>query len=133
MKVLAIIERGKDGSYGIYIENNPLSYSILGDGKTVEAAKEDFYNSYSEMKEYYNEEGKEFTECEFEFKTDVASFLQDYGKRLSLAGLEKITGVNQGQLSHYVTGKRTPSKTTVKKIEQNLHEFAKELSQVEFI
>lgn len=85
------------------------------------------------MKAYYIEEGKKFTECEFNFKMDVASFLQYYNKKFSLAGLEKITGINQGQLSDYVTGKRIPSKSTVQKIEHNLHEFANELNQVEFI
>ena len=50
----------------------------------------------------------------------------------SLAGLARITGVNQGQLSHYVTGRRRPSKSTVEKIEQSLHDFANEIGQVKF-
>lgn len=47
--------------------------------------------------------------------------------------MERLTGVNQGQLSHYVTGRRKPSKRTIEKIESKLHEFEKELYQVEFI
>ena len=47
--------------------------------------------------------------------------------------MERLTGVNQGQLSHYVTGRRNPSKQTIEKIEKKLHEFGQELSQVEFI
>jgi hypothetical protein len=131
MKAKVIIERATDGSYGAYIGSGNVPYGIVGDGKTVEETKTDFFNSYEEMKEYYKEENKDFIECEFEFSYDIASFLEYYGNILSLAGLERLTGVNQGQLSHYVKGRRKPSKTTVLKIEKRLHEFGKELNQVE--
>jgi len=86
------------------------------------------------MKEYYAKVGKEFPKnVEFTFKYDLASFLSYYSKILSLAGLEKLTGVNQGQLSHYVTGRRRPSKKTLDKIERGLHNFADEISQIEFV
>ena len=133
MKIKVIIERGNDGSYGAYIGSNNVSFGIIGDGKTVQDAKNDFLNSYEEMKDYYAENNKNFTECEFQFQFDIASFLAYYGSILSLAGMERLTGVNQGQLSHYVTGHRKPSKKTIEKIETKLHEFGKELNQVEFV
>ena len=133
MKIKVIIERGNDGSYGAYIGSNNLSFGIIGDGETVQDAKNDFLNSYEEMKDYYAENNKNFTECEFQFQFDIASFLAYYGSILSLAGMERLTGVNQGQLSHYVTGHRKPSKKTIEKIETKLHEFGKELNQVEFV
>lgn len=133
MKINVIIERGIDGSYGAYLGVNNLPFGIIGDGKTVQEAKEDFLNSYEEMREYYKEENKKFIECEFKFILDMASFLEYYSNIISLAGLERLTGVNQGQLSHYVTGRRKPSKITIEKIENKLHEFGKELNQVEFI
>ena len=133
MKVKVIIERGNDGSYGAYIGSNNVSFGVIGDGKTVQDAKNDFLNSYEEMKDYYAENNKNFTECEFQFQFDIASFLAYYGSILSLAGMERLTGVNQGQLSHYVTGHRKPSKKTIEKIETKLHEFGKELNQVEFV
>ncbi len=52
---------------------------------------------------------------------------------LSLAGLHRLTGINQGQLSHYVTGHRKPSPKTILKIENSLHNFAKEISQIHFV
>lgn len=51
----------------------------------------------------------------------------------TLAGLERITGVNQGQLSHYINGVRKPSPKTIQKIESRLHDFAKEIGQVNFV
>ena len=79
------------------------------------------------MKEYYDEIGKEFPDLEFIYQYDTASFLEYYSKIISLAGLERLTGVNQGQLSHYLTGKRKPSTKTTQKIQRHLHAFGKEL------
>jgi predicted RNase H-like HicB family nuclease len=133
MKIKVIIERGTDGTYGAYMDDNSLTFGLLGDGKTVKEAIDDFYNSAEEMKEYYKGEGKEFPDIEFEFVYDLSSFLQYYSKILSLAGLERLTGVNQGQLSHYITGRRKPGRKTTEKIEKALHQFGNEISQVEFI
>ena len=133
--VKAFIERGNDGTYGVYVdlENNTLNYGIHGNGDSAKEAVEDFISSYEEMKEFYNQKGKEFVEAKFNYVYDTASFLAYYSKILSLAGLQRITGVNQGQLSHYVTGHRKPSPKTVEKIEKSLHAFAKEISQVHFV
>jgi hypothetical protein len=135
MKVKAFIERGNDGSYGVYIDlkDNRLNYGIIGDGKTANEAIEDFHHSYKEMKELYASENKYFEEAEFEFKYDTASFLSYYSNVLSLAGLGRLTGIAQGQLSHYVTGRRKPSPKTVRKIEKSLHDFAAEIAQVELM
>ena len=134
-KVEVTIEKGNDNTYTAYISGeNSLPFGILGDGNSVNDAIEDFKISFEEMKDYYAKVGKEFpNNVEFTFKYDLASFLSFYSKILSLAGLEKLTGVNQGQLSHYVTGRRKPSKKTVDKIERELHNFAAEISQVEFV
>ena len=110
-KVKAIIERAGDGSYSVYMDADDMSYLITGTGKN----------------------GKEFEEVEFVYEYDMASFLSYYCKAFSLAGLSRITGVNQGQLSHYVTGHRTPSERTKLKIQNSIQEFAKELSLVHFL
>ena len=135
MKVKAIIERGSDGSYGVYVdlEDNRLNYGIIGDGKTINEAIDDFHNSYKEMKELHTSENKHFEDAEFEFKYDTASFLAYYSNILSLAGLGRLTGIAQGQLSHYVTGRRKPSPKTVQKIEKSLHEFAAEIAKVQLM
>jgi len=111
------------------MEAKNLSFGLIGDGSTVKETIEDFTNSYEEMKAYYQETG----ELEFVFKYDVSSFLQYYSGILSLAGLEVLTGVNKGQLSHYSTGHRKPSQKTVEKIEKKLQAFGQELSQVHFV
>lgn len=129
------VEKGEDKTYSAFISgDNPLSFGLIGDGNTVQEAMDDFMQSFEDMKSYYKKSNMEFPEnVNFYFKYDMASFLAYYSKILTLAGLEQLTGVNQGQLSHYVTGRRKPSKKTVQKIEKELHNFASEISKIEFV
>lgn len=136
MKVEAYIEKGIDGTYDVHFgeDTKNLTFGLLGQGNNVQEAIQDFYNSRDEIMEYYSKNGRNFPDnLEFVFKYDTASFLAYYSKFLSLSGLQRITGVNQGQLSHYVTGRRKPSPKTVKKIEESLHNFANEIAQVRFM
>jgi hypothetical protein len=134
-KVKAFIEIGKDGTYSVYVdlEDNSLNYGIHGNGDTVKDAVKDFASSYEAMKVFYCQKGKEFVEAEFEYHYDMASFLQFYSTYFSLAGLSRLTGIHQGQLSHYVNGTRNPSRQTIEKIDNSIHTFAKNLSQVQFV
>ena len=133
--VKAFIERGKDGTYGVYVdlEDDTLNYGIHGTGNSAKDAVDDFMSSYEAMKEFYHQRNKFFVEANFIFQYDVASFLQYYSDKFTLVGLQNITGINQRQLGHYVNGHRKPGIKTVKKIEKSLHHFAKDLSQVQFV
>lgn len=134
MKAIAVIERGADGAYGVFIESDNVPFGAIGDGQTVAEAIADFNNSVNEMQSYYAEEGKAFPQdLEFEFKYDTASFLQQYAYAFTLAGLERITGINQRQLSHYINGIRKPSEKTTQKIEERLHAFGTEIASVRFV
>ncbi len=132
-KVKAFIEKGKDGSYGVYIdlEDKTLNYGIHGDGATVKEAIDDFKISYKEMKAFYKSKNRDFVEAEFTFHYDTASFLNYYSQFITLAGMQRITGINQGQLSHYLNGHRKPSPKTVQKIEQKIQLFGKELAHLD--
>lgn len=132
-QVKAFIERNNEGIYSVYIdlEDTTLNYGIHGTGKTSKEALNDFNTSYKEMKAFYKEKGRDFVEADFSFQYDTASFLSYYSKFISLAGLQRITGVHQGQLSHYLTGHRKPSKKTAEKIEQKIRNFGKELAHLE--
>lgn len=129
--VKAIIERAGDGTYSVYMDAD-MDYLVTGTGKTAEEAIQCFKNGYEDMKAFYAAEGKHFEEVEFEYVYDVASFLSFFSKAFSLAGLSRITGINQGQLSHYMTGHRTPSRTTVEKMQRSISAFAHSLSNVKF-
>lgn len=132
-KVVAIIEKASDGNYSIFSDDDSLPFLITGTGKTVAEAYDVFLGGYLDMKRIFEEDGREFEPLAFEFRYDVPSFLQQYAYALTLAGLERITGVNQKQLSHYINGVRKPSQATVKKIEERLHSFGNEIASVRFI
>lgn len=131
-RIKAYVEKS-DYGFSVYMEDNDLDYGIIGEGKTATEAINDFRQAYEEMREYYKDEGKNFEEVNFEFVYDIASFLQYYAFAFTLAGLERITGVNQRQLSHYINGVSKPTRRTIEKIEDGIHNFSRDLSMVKFI
>jgi hypothetical protein len=135
MKVTVIIERGNDGRYSAYMDKGSenLTFGLLGEGNTVKETMEDFLIGKDEMKELYNDLNKEFPDLEFEFMYDMPSFLTYYSTVFTKSALERMTGINQAQLSQYVSGYRRPSKKTVEKLDHAIRQLANELSQVHFI
>ena len=133
METRVIIERGTDGLYSCYMDNDSFDFALNGQGNSVEEAKNEFLLTYQELKEMYQEEEKVAPALKFQYEYDIPSFLSYYSKVLSLAGLHRLTGINQGQLSQYVSGYRKPGLKTVRKIETSLHEFAEEISQLHFV
>ena len=140
-KVNAIIEKASDGNYSIYMDDNDMPYLVTGTGKTVEEARKVFEDGYEDIKKYYAETGEPFEEVEFCYQYDIPSFLQaecglhdlaGIGLGLTLSGLEKITGVNQKQLGHYISGYRHPSAKTAKKIEDGIRRLGQTFSSVKF-
>ena len=130
-KVRVFIEKSEHG-FSAYMEESGLDYGCIGEGKTVEAAIDDFSKSYDGIREYYAKHDKPFEEVEYEVFYDTASFLNEYCKAFSLAGLERITGVSQTQLGHYLHGRRKPSRKTIDKIQEGVLAFAHDLTAVRF-
>lgn len=81
MKVIGVIEKGKDGTYDIRMSHHKLDFFLLGQGDTVELAKEDFLVSDEEMRDLYKEEKKAYPDLEFVYKFDLPSFLEFYSKK----------------------------------------------------
>lgn len=132
-KVKAIIERGADGGFSVYMNDDTLEYSINGQGDTVDEAVTDFRAVYEEMIAFLKEEGNRCTEVEFEYEYDVVSFLRYYANLFTLVGLSRLTGINKGQLSHYINGTSRPGTRTIQKIQDGMSKFAGELSSLRFL
>lgn len=133
MKKIKVFIEKSDYGFSAYMDDTPLNYSCIGEGKTVEETIADFRKAYDGMRNYFREQGKPFEEIEYEFFYDTASFLDEFSKAFSLAGLERITGVSQAQLGHYLHGRRKPSASTVARIQEGVRQFAKDLTAVRFI
>jgi Helix-turn-helix. len=132
MKYVRVFIEKSEYGFSAYMEEAGLDYGLFGEGKNVEEAIDDFKKSYVGMREYFESVGKPFEEIEYEFFYDTASFLDEYCKAFSLAGLERITGVSQAQLGHYLHGRRKPSAKTIAKIQKGVEEFAHNLIAVRF-
>lgn len=65
-----------------------------------------------------------------EYKFDVQSLLEAYRGIFSFSALQKITGINQKQLSHYAAGISKPRRVQADKIARGLHKLADELRSI---
>ena len=128
-ELTAFIEVGNDGLFAVCTDSNPIGM-ISGFGDNVKEALEDFNACHQELKEMWANEGKEWPEIHFSFRYDTVSFLKYYNKIISLAGLQRLTGIDRHQLSHYVTGKSKPSRKTVARIQEGVASLGRELSNI---
>lgn len=129
--VRVFIERAKDGQYSAYMpDDNNLHFNAIGEGATAKEAHDDFLAVVDAFSVDFPEE---VANLQFDFSYDLPSFLAYYSGKLTLSGLSRITGVAQGQLSHYINGHRNPSARTVERINNALNMFGTELSQLHFI
>lgn len=134
-RVRVIIGRVKTGKYpySVLMDAPDVPFGLNGTGSSVEAAKNDFLEAYAEIRELMEGQGEKFDELEFEYLYDIPSFLEYYAYALSLAGLERITGINQRQLSHYINGTAIPRRKTIDRFQRRLHSFADDLCAVKFV
>ncbi len=134
MRTTALIEKGKDGTFGIFTPD--LKSTIIGEGKTVAEAKEDFNNSVNEVSLYFQESGKEAPDelqnIEFEFKYDLAS-LFDYYNFINVSKFAKVAGINASLMRQYKTGNQYISENQVLKIEAALHKLANEIAAIKLV
>jgi predicted RNase H-like HicB family nuclease len=131
MKTIALIEKGEDGTYGIYTPD--LKSTIIGEGKTVAEAKDDFENSVKEVELYFKESGKqipdELQNIDFEYKYDLAS-LFNYYDFINVSKFAKVAGINASLMRQYKSGNQYISENQVLKIETALHKLANEIGAI---
>lgn len=125
MKTVVIIEKGKDGTYSVYPDNHEIS--IIGEGTSVEEAKNDFMNSYHEIVEYYKESNKEIPqeliEADFEYKYDISSLFNEFNF-INVSKFAQWLGISPSLMRHYKSGDTYISANQAKKIEEGIHRLA---------
>lgn len=131
MKTTALIEKGKDGTYGIFTPD--INHTIIGSGNTVEEAKADFNNSVKEMILSYTEIGKEIPaelkSIEFDYQYDLASIF-NYYDFINVSKFAEKSGINPSLMRQYKT-RRTPISTRQKeKIQNMFHSIGQEFAAV---
>ncbi len=108
-------------------------YACVTVGRSMEELKENI----AEAIEFHFEGMREDNEVcpskddyTLTYEYSVAALLQHYKSILPLAALSKVTGINQGLLSHYISGLRTPREKQRTKIINGFHTIAKELASI---
>ena len=119
----AIIERSKD-AYWAYV---PDLEGVSGVGTTVQEAKDSMQNGLQIQRELGN---VAMDDIKFEYHFDVISLLNYFKGILTNAAFERLTGINQLQMSHYATGLKKPRKAQRLKIEKALHQWGDELRSI---
>jgi predicted RNase H-like HicB family nuclease len=128
MKTTALIEKGNDGTFGIFTPD--INHTIIGEGNTVEEAKADFENSVKEMILSYTERGmqipNELKDIEFEYKYDVSAIFDEIDC-INMTKFAKRIGINANLLRQYKMGNTYISDAQKMKIERGLHNLGNQL------
>ncbi len=122
-KIKIKIERSAD-CFWAYAENVE---GISGAGETASEAKAEALESVQIQIELGNIPNEKY---EFEYKYDTESVLNYYKGIFTNAALERITGINQAQISHYATGVKKPREAQIRKIENAFKLLGKELIEI---
>ena len=133
-KIRAIIEKGGDGLYSIYL---PDILGIYGAGETETEAKEALFDAVDSAKEYVEETGEwgEYivfkSDFEFDYRYDLSGFFKTYNF-FDVSALAGKIGLNASLLRRYKSGISKAEIKQKEKIEQGIHKLANELSMVKF-
>lgn len=124
-KVTVVVESGKDLYSCFMTGTDDLTFGLIGDGKTAKAAMEDFLIADKEMREFYEEEGKEYPDLEFHFVFDVGAFFNYYP--LSISAFAKYIGMNASLLRQYAAGIKSPQGKSLEKIRQGIAKIKEDI------
>lgn len=119
-----------DENFGAVSE---LVDGCVATGKTFEQVKE----NYASALEFHLEDLEKVEipaelsgDYELEFELTAQALLHRFDKILTRATLSRITGINERQLGHYVSGYRNPRAEQRKKIVDAFHQLGKEFLSV---
>lgn len=133
MKVTAIVEKGSDGLYSIYSDQEIGNHSFGGFGESLDAAKADFMQSIEKAKEMIKAETgtipDEFTDVQVSFKFDIPSFFNCFNF-LSVSAFAKYAGINPSLMRQYKQRLAFASESQMAKIEDAIHKVGNELLAV---
>ncbi len=128
------IEKDTDGGFLAY-NIDESDYTLIGRGKSVAEAKEDFFNSVEEILDSCKKAGRpvpeELTEPPH-FQFDVSS-LFEYYSMINVSAFARYIGINDALMRQYKQGRTYVSEAQLKKIENGIHKLGSEFSELRII
>ena len=132
-RVIAIIEKGEDGIYGIHAPK--LQNVIIGSGYSVNEVKEDFLIGYQEMVEAYEKNGKpvpkELQDIEFVYQYDLSAFYNAH-PYLNISKLAEHIHFNPSLMRQYKHGQYISEKQVLR-IQEGIRSIGRELAGITLI
>lgn len=135
MKLLkAIIEKGTDGFYSIYMPEIP---GLYGSGETEKEAKENLSEAIEIAIDHVKETGDNtyyaplMSNYTIEYTYDLSGFFKTYDF-FDVTALAKTIGINASLMRRYKTGIKKASFSQKAKISNGIHAIAEQLSAVKF-
>ena len=136
MKKLKVIVGWEEGNYSALCNDKDINGIVVDTHKNLEALK----NSFSEVMKFHIEGCQEdgdilpeyLTKGEYElyFEMQVSAILHQFDGILTRAALSRVTGINQKQLGHYMSGHRNPRQKQRERIVNGIKDIGKELLNV---
>jgi predicted RNase H-like HicB family nuclease len=121
-------------------ENNYGAYSEKVSGcvathKTLEGVKKAYIEALEFHLEGMRKDGDEIPallqkKYKLDFVLNVRALLHYFEGILTRSALSRVTGINERQLGHYITGHRKPRPEQRNKIVEGIHRIGKEINSV---
>ena len=121
-----------ENNYGAYCED--IS-GCVATHKTLEGVKQAYIEALEFHLEGLHKDGDEIPavmqgKYKFDFVLNVRAILHYFEGVLTRSALSRVTGINERQLGHYITGHRKARPDQRKKIVEGLHRIGKEINSV---
>lgn len=126
-KVDVLVEIGSDGFVSCHMVDEFPDFALLGFGDTIAEAKKDLIETYREIKEMLEEDGKEVPELEFEWHYDMQAFFK-YFSFLNVSKVAEIAGINASLMRKYAAGIANPGEAQYNKLYTAIKGIVKELA-----
>ena len=121
-----------EDNYGAYSEEVS---GCVATHKTLEGVKQAYIDSLKFHLAGLHKDGDEIPavmqgKYRLDFVLNVRALLHYFEGVLTRSALSRVTGINERQLGHYITGHRKPRPEQRKKIVEGLHRIGKEIEYV---
>jgi predicted RNase H-like HicB family nuclease len=121
-----------ESNYGAYSEEVS---GCVATHKTLEGVKQAYIKALEFHLEGLHKDGDEIPvvmqgKYRLDFVLNVRALLHYFEGVLTRSALSRVTGINERQLGHYITGHRKPRPEQRKKIVEGLHRIGKEINSV---
>lgn len=132
-KIVAIIEKGQDGGYGIYADGG---IPLFAGGASEQEARSDFEALVPEQAEFIRERTGEFPDWydgafDIEYRYDISGFFLAF-PFINVSEFAKFIGINPSLMRKYKNGIAKASAVRKDLIQHKLDDMVSRLSVVRF-